>query len=138
MPWSLEQLRGIFSQKDFAALGHFGQRGLDAYISVYQAADELEILNLAVLPALRRRGIGRALLLSALQTGGKMGMQKAWLEVRAGNSPAIRLYESCGFCRAGIRPGYYPDTGEDGLIYSCQLCLFTPRANLENKRCEKS
>lgn len=117
LPWSLGQLRGAFSQKAFAAIGYFGPDGLCAYLSVYHAADEVEILNLAVLPAMRRRGIARTLLLSALQAASKMGMQKAWLEVRATNAPAISLYESCRFCRAGIRPRYYPDTGEDALVF---------------------
>ena len=94
---------------------------LQGYISLYQAADELEVLNLAVLPAARRQGLGEWLLRTALQEAEKTGINRALLEVRTGNAPAIALYEKCGFVRVGKRPRYYADTGEDALIYQCDL-----------------
>lgn len=121
LPWSVAQISHAFTQQAFAALGFFAGGSLGAYLSVYHVADELEILNLAVLPGLRRRGLGRRLLGAALQAAPKMGMQKAWLEVRATNLAAIGLYESCGFRRAGRRRGYYTDSGEDALVYCRQL-----------------
>jgi len=76
------------------------------------APGENEILNLAVDPAERRAGIARGLLADALaRTKG------AWfLEVRASNEAAIRLYESAGFQRAGLRPQYYNEPAEDGIV----------------------
>ncbi len=76
----------------------------------------MEILNVAVIEAERRQGIGRRLLGLVLQAGVKMGMQKATLEVRESNFPAIRLYRSLGFKTCGSRRRYYPDTGEDALV----------------------
>jgi ribosomal-protein-alanine N-acetyltransferase len=65
--------------------------------------DELEILNLAVAPAARRRGLGRALLEVLLALPGRI----LYLEVRASNAPARALYASAGFVEAGVRKGYY-------------------------------
>jgi polysaccharide biosynthesis protein PslH len=73
---------------------------------------EWEILNLAVGPAWRRRGIARRLVEELLNR-----FPALWfLEVRESNSAAIRLYESLGFERAGIRPGYYQDSQEAAIV----------------------
>ena len=73
---------------------------------------EHEILNLAVDPAERRKGLARALLRDALARA-----KGAWfLEVRASNDAAIRLYESAGFQRAGLRPNYYENSPEDAIV----------------------
>ena len=75
------------------------------------APDEREILNLAVDPARRRRGMARMLLAAA------MGAKSAWfLEVRASNTAAIRLYESVGFQPAGLRKDYYYGPSEDCIV----------------------
>jgi ribosomal-protein-alanine N-acetyltransferase len=121
MPWSEEQCRGAFMQPFFAAFGLMRGPCLVAYASVYHTASELEILNLAVSPPERRRGLGRRTLDMALQVARKMGIERVILEVRAGNFPAISLYQSCGFVKVAVRPHYYSDTGEDALIYVCQL-----------------
>jgi ribosomal-protein-alanine N-acetyltransferase len=70
---------------------------------------EAELLNLAVRPEARRRGVGRALL--AL-----LGGRKVWLEVRASNEAAIRFYESQGFRVYGLRKAYYRDPDEDAVL----------------------
>ena len=121
LPWSEEQCRAAFSQQAFVAYGLEEAGVLQGYISLYQAADELEVLNLAVLPVARRQGLGERLLRTALQEAEKTGINRALLEVRTGNVPAIALYEKCGFVRVGKRPRYYADTGEDALIYQCDL-----------------
>lgn len=124
LPWSEEQCRAALAQPAFAAFGLWRGARLLAYISLYQAGanldlapgGELEILNLAVAPAMRRQGCGRRLLCLALQAGRKMGMQKAILEVREGNLPALALYRESGFIQCGRRRRYYADTGEDALV----------------------
>jgi ribosomal-protein-alanine acetyltransferase len=76
------------------------------------APGESEILNIAVDPAERRTGIARRLLTDALAR-----VKGAWfLEVRASNEAAIKLYESAGFTRAGDRKGYYNEPAEDGIV----------------------
>jgi ribosomal-protein-alanine N-acetyltransferase len=75
------------------------------------APDEHEILNLAVAPAARRRGVARLLLKRALERSG------AWfLEVRQSNLPAIQLYESAGFERVGKRENYYRDPPGSAIV----------------------
>lgn len=138
LPWSEEQCRAAFQQPSFAAFGLRDGDRLVAYISLYLVAapeaasytpcGELEILNLAVDPQARRRGLGRRLLGLALQAGRKMGMQKAILEVREHNVPALALYRACGFVPAGRRPRYYADTGEDALVLELPLAELKGRA----------
>ena len=76
------------------------------------AADEREILNLAVDPAARRRGVARKLLESEL----RRAKTRWFLEVRASNSNAIKLYESAGFRVAGRRESYYQNPDESGIV----------------------
>jgi ribosomal-protein-alanine N-acetyltransferase len=137
LPWSEEQCDRAFAQPFFAAFGLMRGPILLSYISVYHTVDELEILNLAVVPAERRRGLGRRILGMALQIARKMGIERATLEVRASNYPAISLYQSCGFVRVAVRPHYYSDTGEDALIYVCKLhsCPSSGGENAKNYGC---
>lgn len=121
LPWDAGQCRNALGQKAFAAFGLWTENGLQAYVSVYHAVPEMEILNVAVVPGQRRRGFGRRLLRMVLQAAAKMGMQKATLEVRQGNSAAISLYESLGFEQCGRRLRYYPDNGEDALVLALYL-----------------
>ena len=73
---------------------------------------EREILNLAVDPTERHSGVARRLLQDSLANA-----KGAWfLEVRASNAAAIRLYESVGFHRTGLRKKYYYEPGEDGIV----------------------
>lgn len=120
-PWSEEQFHLAFERKVFSVFGLRDAGRLVAYVAVYHLAGELEILNVAVHPDQRRRGLGRRLLAILLQVGAKMGIHRAVLEVRTGNAAAIGLYEGLGFTRAGVRPHYYGDTGEDAIIYECDL-----------------
>lgn len=120
-PWTEEQFNLSLEQKVFALFGLRLEGRLAAYAAIYHAAGELEILNIAVAPEHRRQGLGRRLLSLLLQVAAKMGITRGVLEVRISNAPAIALYESLGFTRIGVRPGYYKDTDEDALLYECHL-----------------
>ncbi len=82
------------------------------------SSDELEILNLAVAPAHRRRGIARALVRGVLQTL----EGAAFLEVRESNADARKLYESIGFTVTGRRPGYYTAPREAAIVMTYRSC----------------
>jgi len=82
----------------------------------WKVIDEVQIMNLAVRPAFRRRGIARLMLEAAVRAARGEGATAVVLEVREGNVPAVALYESTGFQTIAIRPGYYEDTGENALF----------------------
>jgi len=86
------------------------------FIFIRPAADEMEILNLAVHPAHRCRGIAGELLNASLLWAAASGRHSVWLEVRASNSSAIHFYESHRFRAAGSRPRYYSHPTEDALL----------------------
>ncbi len=86
------------------------------YTVFWIAAAEMHLLNLAIHPEQRRRGIARTLLSEALNQARLQGARVAWLEVRPSNTAARALYESFGFKEVGRRPGYYDDTKEDAIL----------------------
>jgi ribosomal-protein-alanine N-acetyltransferase len=74
-----------------------------------------EILTVGVVPAARRRGLGRDLLHALLAEASTRGATEVFLEVRVDNAAAIALYESEGFSRMGVRRGYYDAGRVDAL-----------------------
>jgi ribosomal-protein-alanine N-acetyltransferase len=89
-------------------------------ILVRVAADEAEILTLAVTPSVRCGGIGTALLAEATTLAAAMGAAAVFLEVSVANSAARRLYTRAGFVEAGLRPRYYSDYS-DALVLRLDL-----------------
>jgi len=86
-----------------------------AFALVWSVADELHLLDMATLPAERRRGHARALLCELLAYARREHKRLLLLEVRRSNEGAISLYRSLGFETTGVRRGYYSDTDEDAL-----------------------
>ncbi|MEO5336348.1 MAG: GNAT family N-acetyltransferase [Magnetospirillum sp. WYHS-4] len=94
------------------------------FILCRQAADEAEIITLAVLPERRRAGLGRTLVEAARAEAARRGAATMFLEVAADNPAARVLYESLGFREAGRRKGYYARPGGPAvdalvLVTSC-------------------
>jgi ribosomal-protein-alanine N-acetyltransferase len=87
---------------------------LVGYLICSRFADVWHLMNIAVDPALRRRGIATALLEEMFERGGPD--ESYTLEVRPSNAVAIALYARFGFRPAGTRRRYYQDTGEDAMI----------------------
>ncbi len=83
--------------------------------------DEMEIMNLAVAPQMRRRGVGRQLLASAVRHARAAGAAAIFLEVRVSNQAAIALYQAMGFQTIAIRHGYYVVEGEDARCMRLRL-----------------
>jgi ribosomal-protein-alanine N-acetyltransferase len=86
------------------------------YVVAHYAADEGEILNLAVAPHARRRGLGRALAERALAALAAHDVRQVYLEVRASNAAARTLYEGLGFAKVGQRAKYYRQPTEDAVV----------------------
>jgi [ribosomal protein S18]-alanine N-acetyltransferase len=80
------------------------------------AADEFEILNLAVVNACRRRGIATQLVKFAREYASAAGARRTYLEVRASNAGGIAFYTRMGFRECGRRPNYYHDPMEDAVL----------------------
>ncbi len=78
--------------------------------------DEAELLNLAVAPSVRGKGIGSALLERASADARRWGAKARFLEGRASNDDARRLYAKAGFEEVGRRRSYYRRPLEDALI----------------------
>ena len=97
------------------------ERGIRGYCALQVFAGEMHLLNLAVAPEWRKRGLGRFLLHLAKNLGARRGAREAWLEVRAGNLPALALYRSLGFTEVSRRPGYYARPREDALVLRASL-----------------
>lgn len=90
--------------------------GVAGYVVARDAADEGEILNLAVAPAWHHRGVGRALVARVLTALAGRGATQVFLEVRASNVAARALYEGEGFREVGRRARYYRRPVEDAVV----------------------
>ena len=86
------------------------------YIGSQSSADETDVMNVAVHPDYRRRGIAESLIECLIRELKNRGSHALMLEVRDSNEPAIALYEKLGFTQVGRRPGYYRNPKEDALI----------------------
>ena len=78
--------------------------------------DEADVMNVAVHPDCRRRGIAEKLIHTLVAELTSRGVRALTLEVRASNDPAINLYEKLGFQQVGRRKNYYHNPKEDALI----------------------
>ena len=97
---------------------------MGAFVLAQVAADEAEILMIAVDPAWRRKGVAARLVDGVKRGAQRGGAQALFLEVAAGNTAAIELYKKAGFSEAGRRKGYYarPDgSREDAIVMRCPL-----------------
>ena len=85
--------------------------------------DEAHILNISVVAARQKGGLGRRLLEHFATLARQAGARRLLLEVRPSNGPALALYARAGFQTIGRRKGYYPAVGgrEDGLVMSLAL-----------------
>ena len=117
LPWTAEALCSQLKdgQHEFIAAFDAQDRVL-GYVGMMFVLDEGYISNVAVDPDYRRRGIADALIERLCELCKEHALAFVSLEVRAGNAPAIALYEKHGFQKAGLRRSYYERPREDALI----------------------
>lgn len=87
-----------------------------AFCAFWLVGDQAHINQLAVMPQLRRQGIGRQLLDGILDEVAHLGAAELTLEVRESNTPALELYARAGFERMAVRKNYYTNPVEDAFI----------------------
>ena len=116
-PWSLAMFVLELSKPSGICLAAraAGSRRLIGYLVCSRYDRVWHIMNVAVDPDERRRGVATALLHRLFDTVGDPNAQYT-LEVRTSNHPAIALYERYGFRAAGTRRRYYQDNGEDAVV----------------------
>ena len=86
------------------------------YIGSQSVMGESDMMNVAVNPDFRRKGIGEALVIALSEELKAVGNTSLTLEVRISNAPAISLYVKLGFSQVGLRKNYYRNPREDALI----------------------
>ena len=115
-PWSEQAFRESLGLEHTILLAAIQDGQVAGYCVCYQSFEEGEITNVAVKKELRGQGIAGKLLEKLCSYGKERGLERYILEVRAGNEPAIHLYERSGFTRVGIRKCFYEQPVEDAVI----------------------
>jgi ribosomal-protein-alanine N-acetyltransferase len=115
--WTQEQFILVLEKNVFRTLGIMNGEQLVGYITFSLIEDEMEILNIAVHPDFRRKGIAARLLDRAFEICIKKGIAKSFLDVKKSNTAALNLYQKYGYKQIGVRKNYYPDTKEDALLF---------------------
>lgn len=117
-PWTESILKDCLKAgySAWVLVGHDGMLAGHALMSM--AVDEAHVLNLCVDPLQQRQGLGLMLLNHLMKLARAAQASIVLLEVRKSNKAALRLYESVGFQRIGVRKAYYPahDGREDALV----------------------
>lgn len=106
--WSEEEVESMLLDRAVTAHRALQGRALSGFIMSRRAADEAEILSVAVSRRHRGRGLARQLLSLHLGRLAGLGQRAVFLEVDEHNTPAIRLYRRAGFREVARRPNYYP------------------------------
>ena len=117
-PWSRSMFASELAKPSSICLGAFDTQTdrLVGYLVVSRYVDAWHVMNVAVAPAWRRRGVATTLLERLFELTAGRGRRGYTLEVRVSNDGAIKLYERLGFHSRGVRRGYYTDNREDALI----------------------
>ena len=115
-PWSVNSVASELHNKLALWLVAEEEGEVAGYIGSQTVMDETDMMNVAVHPDHRRKGIAEALVLSLVEELKQKGSRCLTLEVRASNLPAIALYEKLGFSQIGRRKNYYRNPREDALI----------------------
>jgi ribosomal-protein-alanine N-acetyltransferase len=125
-PWSEDLFRRELTH-DWSTIllaleaGAGNERVVVGFVIFWVVHDEIHILNVAVDPPARRRGVARSLLTELIERGRRQRLALATLEVRKSNAGALALYEDLGFRTVGVRKGYYVDECEDAIVMVLDL-----------------
>ena len=120
-PWSAFTFRSLLRRRNAVLLvAEEGER-IAGYAVLWIVSGGAELGNLAVRPAFRGQGTGRALLHEVLREAAAGGVGTVFLEVRKSNEAARQLYAGAGFRFVGVRSDYYVSPREDALVMRIRL-----------------
>ncbi len=121
VPWSKEGFFTFLTREDTMFLAVEEKGEILGYCGTLIVLDEADVLNVVVKRERRREGIGYFMMQSVMILLKEQGVRILHLEVRKGNSEALRLYERVGFVRDGLRKDYYSDPTEDAILMSMSI-----------------
>jgi ribosomal-protein-alanine N-acetyltransferase len=124
--WPPRAYSSAIQKRRTAALVAMAANKLAGFAIATLVLDICQFESIVVAAEFRRQGIGAALLQDVIASSRQRGATRIELEVRAGNSAAIALYERAGFLRDGLRRRYYRDPQEDAVLMSLALDLPSP------------
>ena len=120
-PWSEDSFEyAINCDSDHCIVAEFNGQVV-GYALLRCSFEVADLMNIAVDPSHRNKGIGSRLMDNLIESGNSQGITDIFLEVRTGNTPAIVLYEKKGFKQESVRKDYYSNPTEDALIM-CRRC----------------
>ena len=115
-PWSEKSVASELENDLACWLVAVEEDRVAGYVGSQTVMDETDMMNIAVHPDFRRKGIAEELVNALVHHLRNRGSRCLTLEVRASNEPARMLYEKLGFSQIGRRPNYYRNPREDALI----------------------
>ncbi len=129
-PWSLELFRRelehdwstiLVGVEPLTSAPGKGSERIVAFLIFWLVHDEVHILNVAVAPEHRRKGIARILMAECEKRAHQANAALMTLEVRRSNQAALDLYREFDYRAVGVRPNYYVDEGEDAIVMVKEL-----------------
>ena len=117
-PWSINAFLAEFNASYSNSYILEADNQIIGYAVAWFLVDEFHLANIAVDDKFRNQGFGSQFVSELLQLARQQNCKYAFLEVRASNIPAIKLYKKLGFTVAGIRKNYYQAENEDALLMS--------------------
>ena len=120
-PWRRETFASLLGRPSVDIVVAESDGRVAGYAVMRSTVGESELANLAVCPARRRAGLGRALLREAVDAARKRGATWVFLAVRASNEGAAKLYRQFGFQEIGAQASYYREPAEDARVFAMEL-----------------
>lgn len=120
-PWTQGMFRQTLESPITRSLVLTVEDKIAGYIIFYHAGAEMHIMNIAVHPSYRQRGIAYEMMSRILDLAREYSVEECFLEVRESNFSARFLYERLGFEPVGRRKGYYSETNEDAIVMRLEL-----------------
>ena len=120
-PWSENSIASELGNRLSVWLVALDEEKVVGYVGSQTVIDETDMMNIAVHPDYRNRGVATELIMELTQQLKKRGSRGLMLEVRESNSAAISLYEKHGFVQVGCRRNYYRNPRENALILRKEL-----------------